>query len=91
MPDSTVHNHPPASPNPTPKQALRVALAALSWLVLAAKALGFWVMVPLPLQLAIGLVLVARPFLRQSARRRSPGRLATRLLLKLGAALEDDS
>lgn len=46
-------------------------------------------MVPLPLQLAIGLV--ARPFLRQSARRRSPGRLATRLLLKLGAALGDDS
>lgn len=27
----------------------------------------------------------------QSARRRSPGRLATRLLLKLGAALGDDS
>ncbi len=57
VPDSTVHNHPPASPNPTPKQALRVALAVLSWLVLAAKTLGFWVMVPLPLQLAIGLVL----------------------------------
>ncbi|MBA3547935.1 MAG: hypothetical protein H0T76_15740 [Nannocystis sp.] len=48
-------------------------------------------MVPLPIQIAIGLVLLARPFLRRSPRRRSPSRLASRLLLKLGAALGDDS